>query len=551
MLLFFSIPAALPLLHPGFFHFSDEPHIANLYEMIRSISSGQFPPRFAPDMSWGYGYPLFNFYYPLPFYVGALFFSFTGSLIQSLKLVFLISILVSPIGMFLWLKKHTENINAFAGSLIYLYTPYRAVDLYVRGALGECAAFAVIPFLFLFTFNIVEKSRWRDIGLLGISVGVLILSHNLAPLLFLPILIGYSLVLVIQKKNYKNILHVFSGILLGLCISAYFWLPALLEKGLLVQETPFNYVDHFPFIKQLIYSPFKYGASVWGPYDDISFQTGIVNLLLIGLSCVFLFKTKKKNIRLLWGFLIVVFIAALFLMNIRSTFLWELFSLSAYIQFPWRLLMITTFITSAFVIFVDKRISLFMMAAAMILTVTYFQPSEYFYPDDNYFLQRFFANRGIAGETQTVSPLYKNYSEDYLLLPKWIGERPIDLPAERIMANGIGVRDIQKNSDISYEISLGEFTKDQPAYVDIYHYYFPGWTAKSNGKNLDISIAGEDGHMRIENVLPNSSIKLYWEEIPLRKIADGISLVGLILAITLFVNKRLSFWREPASSGDR
>lgn len=534
LLLLFAIPASIPLLHPGFFHFSDEPHIANLYEMIRAIQLRQFPPRWSPDMSWGYGYPLFNFYYPLPFYIGTFFFSVTGSLIQSLKLVFLASVLVSPLGMFLWLRKHTQNFNAFVGSFIYLYTPYRAVDLYVRGALGECVAFAVIPLTFLAIYNVVHKNKSRHIALLGISIAILILSHNLAPLLFLPIAAGYALVLVHQRKNHKLLLPCALGLLIGLAMSAYFWLPVLLEKSLLVNETPFNYTDHFPFIKQLIYSPFRYGASVWGPYDDISFQIGIVNLLLVALSFIFIIKKKLKNERLLWGFMFLVFVGTLFLMNVRSSFLWELFSLSTYVQFPWRLLMVTTFITSAFVIFLHKRSVLaFLVTVAFLLTAGYFQPSEYFYSNDNYFLHRFFANRNVVGETQTVSGEYKNYSEDYLLLPKWVKKRPSEFPAEMVVASGIALESITKKSDVSYEITLGETTKAQPAFIDIYHYYFPGWIAESNEQDIHLAIAGEDGHIRIKNVTSNSTVKVYWKETPLRKLADAITLIGVLGVILL------------------
>ncbi len=538
LLLLFALPACIPILHSGFYHFSDEPHVANLYEMIWAIQAGQFPPRWAPDMIWGYGYPLFNFYYPLPFYIGAFFFSFTHSLIQSLKLVFFLSIIISPLGMFLWLRKHTDNFNAFIAAFIYLYTPYRAVDLYVRGALGECVAFAIIPFVFLAIYNVVYKNKPGYVALLGVSTAVLILAHNLAPLLFLPIATGYSLLLVYKKKDYKCILSVLFGFVIGLAMSAYFWIPALLEKSLLITETPFNYVDHFPFIKQLIYSPFRYGASVWGPDDDISFQIGIANIVLVLLSFVFIFTKKLKNERLLWLFMVFAFVGTLFLMNVRSSFLWELFSLSTYIQFPWRLLMITTFVTSVFVVFIDKRSLLaFIAATAFLLTASYFQPSEYFYPDDNYFLHRFFANRDVKGETQTISSEYKNYSEDYLLLPRWVEYRPMDLPQDRITSEGIEIKQIRKISDISYQIELGESTSVQKNSLDIYYSYFPGWVAESSGVTYDIAVT-EDGHMRLIDMPTNSLINLYWKETPLRKAADGISIIGLVVGVMLSFPRR-------------
>ena len=115
--------ASIPLLRGDFFHFSDEPHIANLFEMVRALGSGQIPPRWAPDMSFEFGYPLFNFYYVLPYYLGSVVYFITHSLIFSLKSVFLISVPLSGIFMYLWLRKHTDVWAAFLGSILYISTP--------------------------------------------------------------------------------------------------------------------------------------------------------------------------------------------------------------------------------------------------------------------------------------------------------------------------------------------------------------------------------------------------------------------------------------------
>jgi len=45
----------------------------------------------------------------------------------------------------------------------------------------------------------------------------------------------------------------------------------------MIDDTLFNFKDHFPFIKQLIFSPWGHGASLWGPGDGMSFQVGIIN----------------------------------------------------------------------------------------------------------------------------------------------------------------------------------------------------------------------------------------------------------------------------------
>src|SRR3972149_8446869 len=286
--------ACIPLLRGDFFHFSDEPHIANLFEMVRALGSGQIPPRWAPDMSFEFGYPLFNFYYVLPYYLGSLVYFLTHSLIFSLKFVFFMSVPLSGVFMYLWLKKHTDSWAALLGSILYIFTPYRAVDLYVRGAIGEAMAFAFFPLLLLAIFRIYEKGRLKDVGILAFVTGLFLLSHNLAPILFLPFAALYALVLAKTFGSLKSLLRTMLGFILGLGTASYFVVPAFIEKGLLVGTTPFNYLDHFPFIKQLIYSPFRYGASLPGPNDDISLQVGVINWILVILS-VFLLRQDPRS----------------------------------------------------------------------------------------------------------------------------------------------------------------------------------------------------------------------------------------------------------------
>ena len=62
------------LLQSGFFYVHDFPIAARVAEMAGAISSGHFPVRWSANFGYGFGMPLFNFYAPLPYIVGALFY---------------------------------------------------------------------------------------------------------------------------------------------------------------------------------------------------------------------------------------------------------------------------------------------------------------------------------------------------------------------------------------------------------------------------------------------------------------------------------------------
>src|SRR3989344_8409062 len=105
LLLVFSVPALYYLITPGFYEPNDLHHLADIYQMARAITSSQFPPSLGPDFTFGYSYPLFNFYYVLPFYIGALFYALFGSLTASFESVFVISGILSVFGMYLFLRE--------------------------------------------------------------------------------------------------------------------------------------------------------------------------------------------------------------------------------------------------------------------------------------------------------------------------------------------------------------------------------------------------------------------------------------------------------------
>ena len=70
----FCLPAFWSLFIPGLYGFSDDLHVGWLFEMHQVIKILQIPPRFVPDLSYGFGYPLFNYVFPLPFFIAELFF---------------------------------------------------------------------------------------------------------------------------------------------------------------------------------------------------------------------------------------------------------------------------------------------------------------------------------------------------------------------------------------------------------------------------------------------------------------------------------------------
>lgn len=543
VLIAFCIPASFVLLGKGFYEPHDLHHFADIYQMYRALASGQMPPRWGPDFLYNFGYPLFNFYYVFPFYLGAGLFALIGSIQWAYKLVFVFTIFVSVVGMYLLIKEFAGKFAAVVGAVLFLYTPYRAVQIYVRGAMGEAMSLALMPLVAYLLVRIIKKPKSIKLVALGGVVGaIFILSHNYMSFLSFPWIIILALILA-DFKHIKKILFslALSGVLM-VALSAYWWIPALSEQGLVASQTPFPLIDHFPFIKQLIIPSWGYGSSLPGPYDGFSFQIGIVNLLvfLSGLGLILFFgktfKDRKKLYIGFWG--VASFLIMLFMMNIRSYPIWKFLPFHDFIQFPWRLLSFTTFFTAILAgILVDKLrgrwrsiVGIFIIALSIGLTFNYFKPSQIFYKTDDQYLSRFFANRSIEGQTSAIAEGYREYSEDYLLLPKTVEKKPNFLPTAKITSDSAEVSDIQEKSAVSFSANV-DAQKDTN--VNYYSLYFPGWVVKVDGKQVETFPEEPYGQAAFRVPAGLHKIDIAFQETPLRRAFDYVSLAALIVVLVL------------------
>ncbi|MCB0020815.1 MAG: hypothetical protein KDE09_23635, partial [Anaerolineales bacterium] len=84
-----------------------ELHIFRLAELSRVIRTGVFYPRWAPHFYFGYGYPIFNYYAPLSYYLGLPVELMPGlDAVAGVKFVLLLSLLAGAVGTFAYVRPH-------------------------------------------------------------------------------------------------------------------------------------------------------------------------------------------------------------------------------------------------------------------------------------------------------------------------------------------------------------------------------------------------------------------------------------------------------------
>src|SRR3990167_10321031 len=94
--------SCLPFL--SFFLTSDIPHthdgpvhLARMAAYYKALSSGQILPRWASDLNYGYGMPLFNFIYHLPYLLSSLFIFLGINLVTTFQIVLALSYVLSGV----------------------------------------------------------------------------------------------------------------------------------------------------------------------------------------------------------------------------------------------------------------------------------------------------------------------------------------------------------------------------------------------------------------------------------------------------------------------
>lgn len=400
LIILLSVLTFSQMLKFGIFSMQDF-HFFRLYEFDKCIKALQIPCRWAPDSGAGYGEPLFNYYGQLVYAFGEIFHLFNFSLIDSLKITFIFSLVGSAIAMFFLARKiWKDNLSAVISSILYLYAPYRAVDVWVRGALPEAFSFIYFPLIILEIENYLETSKKKHLLTFSLLIALLITTHNLSVILFAPFLIIWTIFRFLQIKKIRPFLELLvAGIFAGL-LSAFYILPIIFESKFVdINSTTIGYFDwraHFITINQLFISRFwGYGASVWGPNDGLSLSIGQIQWITpLIVTLIILLKRKLNKDVIIFSVLLSIAILYLFLTHNKSTFIWQTLPFMKYIQFPWRFLGVGLFslsLASGIIVKQFKNIKVQWILAVVIMLITIFLNFDFFKPDiwysksDNYF----------------------------------------------------------------------------------------------------------------------------------------------------------------------
>lgn len=326
--------------------------IINAYSEAFRTGNWLFP-KVLPLIAKNFGYGTGLFYSPLPYYLTTVVYSlincfFSFSIINTLKIVQFVVMFLSGFFMYKFSLKLTKNEYLSAlSSVIYMVFPFRLSELFVVDNLCECFTFMFLPLIFLGFYELLYNKNAKKFYLPFISgVTGLLLSHNIITLytfIVCVVFVIFNYKRVFVKKNVKCFLIAF-GFILG--ISSFYWIP-LLEQFILNDVAVFgagamttgNFVKSYA-LDLAKFVPYKSNQSI----DGLQFYITFPIIILFVLSLIYLLKNHDKNKKL---YILFGFFAVIALVSSTTIIKWEkLPDFFLFIQYPWRLLIFSSFFIS-------------------------------------------------------------------------------------------------------------------------------------------------------------------------------------------------------------
>lgn len=481
LLLFWAVS---PLFGMGYFPMHDDTQVGRVIAMGDAIRDHQFPVRIVDHLGYGLGYPIFAYYSPLPYYAGGVLYALGVDAYIATKIMFMIGFILAAVLSFMLFASQYGVLSGLLGSVIFSYAPYHAVQLYVRGSVGEYWAAAFVPLFLMGILGIKSKNRYTGIFMGSVGLACIVLSHTILGVLTLLVASlffagEYIRQLVARKVQLDIFVKGFAVVMFGLGLSAFFWLPAFIEMPTtsvtaMIQSAQTGFYDHFLCPIQLWNSPWGFGGSSAGCIQDgMSFKLGKLHILF-ALASILLFLYERYRRTRAGGVLypvslVVLILTFLGMLPVSEPF-WKLLSFTSFIQYPWRLLTIAMFALGglgAYVITCLRGSFVRFAAAAVLIGLTIYINAKNFVP--NYIYE---PDRAVLNTSEDllfrVSKISDEYLPSIILKPQSLAEVPTSL----VSATAGADINIQKQTATYASISVSHDTDHA---IIIQKAYIPGW----------------------------------------------------------------------------
>lgn len=545
-------------------------HLYRILQLDALWQDGIFWTRWLPDVGYTYGLPLFTYYAPLSYYLATPLHLLGIPLTLTLNLALAAALLSGGLGMFLFTRALLQTYAprarpwppsgslaapaALVAAVAFVYAPYVLFNALERGNLAEQWALAFAPFALWFLVRLARApTGWNWAGAVLLAAAV-VLSHNITGLLLMPLWAAFGLAqwLAALPRSRRAAFLFLSAGAAALALSAFFWLPALVERDTVqiarVIVTPdFDYRYHFVSPLDLVALLPRADTGRLNPLFPNTLGAAQVALTLLG--AVALARAMRTRRALPPGILLLGGLTLVVLMLSISQPVWERMGLLAYLQLPMRLrglvaLALAPLCGLAVTVLPWRWSSIAVGVATAALVLTAF-PLLYPRYAHNLPVNPTFADM-MAYEARTGAFGTTSFGE---YLPVWVQDIPDRAPTAVPASSGA----VPNRFDIPPGVTTcgGRFNRATQTVcvaapvgwrVVFRAFYVPGFTVRVDGMEVAARPTAPQGLITFDVPAGEHRLTVTYEGTPLERAAEGIS---LLTALVVVGAGGLAFARRP------
>lgn len=525
-------------------------HLIFSHHFSSQLLQGELYPRWLLNMNGGFGSPTFFFYPPVPYYLTAIFSWLPEqSLLGCTPLGVSIStaLILSGITTYYWCRELTRSASALGLALLYMVLPYHfLIDLYIRFSFAEFWSFAWMPLILYCSRRVNHGDRWA-IPALALSLALLIGTHLPTFLIFLPILIGYSLLAVTTSFRLITCAQNGLGIVLGIGLSAVYWLPAMTTQEYV--SMPSMYVGFMHYSNGFL-SSWPTPERGWTFRRYLMVVT--VGTCLLGiLAWCWSRRYLESEIRNESGYWLVVAVLSLGMTLPWSKPIWDLLPMLQKVQFPWRFNAVLTIATITLFAFAATTLrALVLHGRGCLIRIWAMLLASLLMTQLLVGIEPLFFDRLAASDIQKALHTSRSPLE---YRPRWV---PLEQFSKEIISR-LSVSTPQVHSEqsalqwqiISWaprQIRL-QISTPKASTLTLHQYYYPGWIAYRAGTRESLPLQpSREGLIQIR--VPAGAYQLTVTLEPLPEELTGRWISGLALLATLLL---AGYLRQPMQRAEQ
>lgn len=549
--------ATWPLFRAGYPFIGDGGnHLYRLVEFDHLLRNGIWFPRWATDLCSGYGCPLFNFYPPLTYYLGALFHALGLSYANSLLAVYVLAFALALTGAYRLAREEWGDAPGLIAASAYAAAPYFYFNALARGALPETLALGLLPWALHAHLRLARQPTTKTFIAATLLYATILLTHLLSALLAAPLLFIFASISF--KPSAFHVLRFTlppSSFLLSLLLSAHFLLPALLETNTvqihqLTAPGDLDFRNNFLRLTELLALPQTYDPKLVFIAVPPSLNLAALGLAVIGVL-VYCYRAYRKLES--WNLNFASFASwflflTLCLLTLPITLpLWEALPIANLIQFPWRLvgpasLLLALLAASAFqhLKLESWNLNLFFLPASFFLFSLTWTFAPTFTLPASPTVRDLIPYEISAGQFGTTS------AGEFL--PKDVQQRPAPdslsaAYAERLIIQRLGPLPngvtliTQSATPTSATATLNALA---PTTITFNIFNFPGWQAQVDDVPVIIESSRPHGLITVPIGAGQHIITLQFALTPLRAFAIGLSFLTLTLIAFIALKSKIT-----------